>query len=44
MAGILGGTDLLHGSRLANEPLVAPQARSHGLTEETFGEHEHADA
>ncbi|HKH33891.1 MAG TPA: hypothetical protein VKA80_06960 [Beijerinckiaceae bacterium] len=45
--GILGGTDLLHGSRLAPEPLVALKARSHGLTEETrdiIGEDEHAGA
>ncbi|MDF3060255.1 MAG: potassium efflux system protein [Microvirga sp.] len=45
--GIMGGADLLHGTRLEPEPLIAPRARSHGLSPETrdiIGEDEHAGA
>jgi monovalent cation:proton antiporter-2 (CPA2) family protein len=45
--GIMGGADLLHGTRLEPEPLIAPKARSHGLTAETrdiIGEDERAGA
>ena len=45
--GIMGGADLLHGTRLEPEPLIAPRARSHGLSPETrdiIDEDEHAGA
>jgi monovalent cation:proton antiporter-2 (CPA2) family protein len=45
--GIMGGADLLHGTRLEPEPLIAPRARSHGLSPETrdiIGEDERAGA
>jgi monovalent cation:proton antiporter-2 (CPA2) family protein len=45
--GIMGGADLLHGTRLEPEPLIAPRARSHGLSPETrdiIGEDDHAGA
>jgi voltage-gated potassium channel Kch len=45
--GIMGGVDLLHGTRLEPEPLSAPKARPHGLSPETrdiIGEDERAGA
>jgi monovalent cation:proton antiporter-2 (CPA2) family protein len=45
--GIMGGADLLHGTRLEPEPLSVPKLRSHGLTPETrdiIGEDERAGA
>lgn len=33
--GIMGGADMLHGSRLEPQPLTDPRKRAHGLTEET---------
>ncbi len=33
--GIMGGADLIRGSRLLPEPLTPPEARSHGLSPET---------
>jgi voltage-gated potassium channel Kch len=45
--GIMGGADLLHGTRLEPEPLSAPKARPHGLSPETrdiIGEDERASA
>jgi Kef-type K+ transport system membrane component KefB len=33
--GIMGGADMLHGSRLEPKPLIDPRTRAHGLTEET---------
>jgi len=41
--GVMGGADLLHGTGLQPEPLVAPKARSRGLSPETrdiIGENE----
>jgi monovalent cation:proton antiporter-2 (CPA2) family protein len=41
--GLMGGADLLHGTGLQPEPLVAPKARSRGLSPETrdiIGENE----
>ncbi len=43
--GIMGGADLLHGTRLEPEPLVAPKLKPHGLSRETrdiIGEDEFA--
>jgi monovalent cation:proton antiporter-2 (CPA2) family protein len=45
--GIMGGVDLLHGTRLEPEPLSAPKAKPHGLSPETrdiIGEDERAGA
>src|SRR4051812_5972855 len=45
--GIMGGADLLHGTRLEPEPLSAPTAKPHGLSRETrdiIGEDERAGA
>ncbi|HEX8168691.1 MAG TPA: monovalent cation:proton antiporter-2 (CPA2) family protein [Beijerinckiaceae bacterium] len=45
--GIMGGADLLHGTRLEPEPLSAPKAKPHGLSPETrdiIGEDERAGA
>jgi glutathione-regulated potassium-efflux system protein KefB len=45
--GIMGGADLLHGTRLEPEPLIAPKAKPHGLSPETrdiIGEDERAGA
>src|SRR5829696_614257 len=33
--GIMGGADMLHGARLAPQPLTDARKRAHGLTEET---------
>src|SRR3712207_4934511 len=33
--GIMGGADMLHGTRLEPKPLTDPRTRAHGLTEET---------
>ena len=33
--GIMGGADMLHGTRLEPKPLTDPRKRAHGLTEET---------
>jgi len=33
--GIMGGADMLHGTRLEPQPLTDPRRRAHGLTEET---------
>jgi hypothetical protein len=33
--GLLGGADMLHGTRLQPQPLTDPRKRAHGLSEET---------
>jgi monovalent cation:proton antiporter-2 (CPA2) family protein len=33
--GLMGGADMLHGTRLEPQPLTDPRKRAHGLTEET---------